>query len=791
MTMEGSNLNDMRAELKAMRQELNDLREMTSTCVPAPPVVVGSPDGSGGAAVDVEAVKFQQQSSLLMEDLRDHTIRVSEKHWVVALEPSCWSIPLIANKKSRAETVILMLLFLTNLALQSVFCFVVYWILGASTGEAKKNIYSERTVQELVEWRRSIAHEANFYKRATLRSMAQRVCDGDAGLESSTSQQERYELLAAYIGGVDEPRWNFGAWMATACLFVFLLSMVKELRGTLHLGLAVAALPAGRRTELSSAEDGDKDGGTISLLRISQARRGIALAALVLRAVRDAVLLWFGCRWLVNTVDLGELLLNAVALEFVTSIDELVFSALAPMRTKARLASIRPLRIEKARRATVVGRVDIWSLGTLIFVFGFVLTIRMTLLGWQLDVLVRARDAICGGDQDFVYTTDGAGIPAWGYPASVDIDGTQDVGFGHLVQDENKRTFATRAIDAVLDQHGRVAACEPEDCYTLPEEADGSGLRYIRAGRPDCCMARLLEVPNVDSGEFSVLRKSTETISEAVASLNPICHDILNFDSHFSMILRGAMGDESNRELWRRKPGACGGACPEERFPMCDEATDACITPVCANFEHSCKTGSTLGVRARQFCPQTCGCDDPLSDLALYQPASGCGEQCARAGPYIERRRALPCTDVSTDDEKFQAAVADILRVAQTWPLAWLETATVFYAALAKNGCDYLGANWTSLTFLVDYGFYPYAFGLNVCTGDGGIWPVHPMSYFCPVACGCRSGDAHCPDACPARSLEPSETCLEHQRRNFFVVPETTEHQLPDQCPMAPGRAAA
>ena len=258
------------------------------------------------------------------------------------------------------------------------------------------------------------------------------------------------------------------------------------------------------------------------------------------------------------------------------------------------------------------------------------------------------------------------------------------------------------------------------------------------------------------------------------------------------MILRGAMGDESNRELWRRKPGACGGACPEERFPMCDEATDACITPVCANFEHSCKTGSTLGVRARQFCPQTCGCDDPLSDLALYLPASGCGEQCARAGPYIERRRALPCTDVSTDDEKFQAAVAEILRVAQTWPLAWLETATVFYAALAKNGCGYLGANWTSLTFLVDYGFYPYAFGLNVCTGDGGIWPVHPMSYFCPVACGCQSRDAHCPDACPARSVEPSETCLEHQRADLWRGANwTAEHQLPNQCPMGQGRAAA
>ena len=93
-------------------------------------------------------------------------------------------------------------------------------------------------------------------------------------LESSTSQQERHESLAAYIGGVDEPRTNFGAWMATACLFVFLLSMVNELRGDATPGVAVAALPAGRRTELSSAEDGDNDGGTISLLRISHARRG-------------------------------------------------------------------------------------------------------------------------------------------------------------------------------------------------------------------------------------------------------------------------------------------------------------------------------------------------------------------------------------------------------------------------------------------------------------------------------------------------------------------------------------
>ena len=499
-----SELDAMRAELEAMRQELAAIRAEQGVVTP------------GG-------VQLRQKSRILMKDASDHTMKRESSHWTVALEPSCWSIPLVVDEHSRAATALLVLLFLANLALQLIFCFVVYWKLGASTGEEKKNVYGEWTVHELIEWRRSIAHDARFYKRATQRSMAQRVCDGDAGLESSTSQQERYESLSAYLGAVGEPRTNFGPWMATACLVAFVLTMVKEWRATLQLGVAVVGLEAGPRTELVVGADGGDDDGTLSLLRISHARRGLALAALAAGSFIAAVLLWYGCRWLVNTIDLAELLLNAVALEFVISVDELVFDALAPARVKSRLESIRPLQVKTAGRKNVVGHVDLWSLGTLVLVVGFVLTICLTLLATQTDVLVRSRDAICGGDQDFVHTTDGAGIPAWGYPGGVDPTATRDVGFSGLAKDQDNSDFATRAIDAVLDQHGRAASCEPEDCYTLPDTAAG-GLRYVRADRPDCCLARLLEVPNVDSGEFSVLRKSTETISEAVALSNPICY---------------------------------------------------------------------------------------------------------------------------------------------------------------------------------------------------------------------------------------------------------------------------
>lgn len=61
---------------------------------------------------------------------------------------------------------------------------------------------------------------------------------------------------------------------------------------------------------------------------------------------------------------------------------------------------------------------------------------------------------------------------------------------------------------------------------------------------------------------------------------------------------------------------------------------------------------------------------------------------------------------------------------------------------------------------------------------ENSYHPVKPLSYFCPVACGCRSGDAHCPDACPARN--GTETCEEHQKLSNGGA-----------CPMAAGRSVA
>jgi len=54
----------------------------------------------------------------------------------------------------------------------------------------------------------------------------------------------------------------------------------------------------------------------------------------------NALLLWIGCRYLVATVGFGEILLNAIALEFVLFSHELLYAAIVPHSMKEALSKI-------------------------------------------------------------------------------------------------------------------------------------------------------------------------------------------------------------------------------------------------------------------------------------------------------------------------------------------------------------------------------------------------------------------------------------------------------------------
>ena len=92
------------------------------------------------------------------------------------------------------------------------------------------------------------------------------------------------------------------------------------------------------------------------------------------------------------------------------------------------------------------------------------------------------------------------------------------------------------------------------------------------------------------------------------------------------------------------------------------------------------------------------------------------------------------------------------------------ESGLVYIDLFRRFGCKYLNLNGLPENYTMPpeqptFWVANFGVGVNPCTENGYYYPVKPMSYFCPVACGCRAGDRHCPDTCPLR-LELSVNTL-------------------------------
>eukprot|EP00427_Karlodinium_veneficum_P027034 CAMPEP_0169205902 /NCGR_PEP_ID=MMETSP1016-20121227/12759_1 /TAXON_ID=342587 /ORGANISM="Karlodinium micrum, Strain CCMP2283" /LENGTH=309 /DNA_ID=CAMNT_0009283067 /DNA_START=118 /DNA_END=1044 /DNA_ORIENTATION=+ len=79
----------------------------------------------------------------------------------------------------------------------------------------------------------------------------------------------------------------------------------------------------------------------------------VALVFLVFlpQAFMTCLLCWLGCRWMTATSDLGELLLNAVALEFVLLLKENLYKVLVPKRSKQEMQSTYVMKDDDEEKA--------------------------------------------------------------------------------------------------------------------------------------------------------------------------------------------------------------------------------------------------------------------------------------------------------------------------------------------------------------------------------------------------------------------------------------------------------
>merc|ERR1712217_450931 len=80
--------------------------------------------------------------------------------------------------------------------------------------------------------------------------------------------------------------------------------------------------------DMTVVEDDDDN---VVLTAADRRTKGIVIGTILVPKVVIAIYLWWlGARWLVATTSFQELLLNAVALAFITELDELIYLAMVP-----------------------------------------------------------------------------------------------------------------------------------------------------------------------------------------------------------------------------------------------------------------------------------------------------------------------------------------------------------------------------------------------------------------------------------------------------------------------------
>merc|ERR1719188_863088 len=72
----------------------------------------------------------------------------------------------------------------------------------------------------------------------------------------------------------------------------------------------------------------------------------------------------------------------------------------------------------------------------------------------------------------------------------------------------------------------------------------------------------------------------------------------------------------------------------------------------CADVATKCAEESTAGVRARQYCPVTCGCHDPAAPLALSSAEEGCPVSCVESEQHAQKLGNLSCMDWTAESPR-------------------------------------------------------------------------------------------------------------------------------------------
>jgi len=289
------------------------------------------------------------------------------------------------------------LLAVVNVLMQVVFVAIAYF-------NFTKPDVDETSVEDARRWRHASGHSLWSYDEVSRESMAERVCKLDKSLEQSGIQVALYENIEKYLksGAPGLEGYFTGQVLCIVALVCWYLMVAKEVSHALALFRGILAAPIGP-TRIDTRENPFTKATHYRLRSVAFQRKIFSALLFGYRLLAAVVLVIVGTFFLVYTVSVTELILNAVALGIILDIDDLLFDALATTPGRHLVHQLDALPMPSLSRFRGA---DAKSVFMSICIPCLTIVVYLTMLGPFVGVLQDVSTTMCGGNLGFVWQVD-------------------------------------------------------------------------------------------------------------------------------------------------------------------------------------------------------------------------------------------------------------------------------------------------------------------------------------------------------------------------------------------------
>eukprot|EP00435_Cladocopium_sp_Y103_P073536 s29_g44.t1 len=300
---------------------------------------------------------------------------------------SVWSLPLVLDFRRFPlwDSIFAVLLLLVNLGMQAMFSGILL-----SDDFAGAGVQVEEERENARRWRVSIAHDWRYMDLSET-SLVTRVCQSDGALILSTPQAELIDQINSFLGlGATDFEPGFlqpGILLCSLCILHWSLCVYKEFRSVWLALEAVIMIP--RASQSTIIEN--------RIASLSTPRLVVVLVSFVMRIAIASIMLVAGVNWLGRTTSITELMLNAVALNSIMDVDELLFAGFIPVSVQQSVRRLEPIKMKYSR-----SRSQRESFGLFLLLGATMLVPYLVYLEPLTAGMVSIKWEMCGGNKTFV-----------------------------------------------------------------------------------------------------------------------------------------------------------------------------------------------------------------------------------------------------------------------------------------------------------------------------------------------------------------------------------------------------